>query len=57
MPAHDPVEFVSDLPDARTMRRFWTAWLVVLLAMLTVFIVIILIAAVVADPAHISPAG
>jgi hypothetical protein len=46
-----------DLPDARTVRRFWTAWLVVMLVMLAVFIVILLIASVEADPPRVSPGG
>lgn len=57
MEANDSVPLMQELPTGRAMRRFWIGWLVLLLAMLAVFIVVILIAAVVADPARISPAG
>ena len=57
MDNNDPVHIVPALLNARAVRRFWTAWLVVLLVMLAVLIVVFLIAAVEADPAHISPAG
>jgi hypothetical protein len=52
-----PNQAVFDPPSGKSVRRFWTAWLVLLLAMLAGFIIIILIAAVAADPARVSPAG
>ena len=57
MQANNPPAHVPDLPNAKAIRRFWTAWLVLLLAMLAAVILIVLVAAIVADPAHVSPAG
>lgn len=57
MDTRDSVVRAPDLPNARDMRRFWTAWLAVILVMLAAIVVVVLIAAVNADPPHVSPAG
>lgn len=57
MDANELLVPVPDVPNARAVRRFWTAWLIALLVMLAALIVIFLVAAVVAEPARISPAG
>jgi hypothetical protein len=57
MAVNDPAVRLTYLPNARAVRRFWMAWLVLLLTLLAGVIIVILIAAVMADPTPISPAG
>lgn len=56
----DPIEIEStfrEFPDARSVQRFWMAWLVLLLGLLAGLVIVVLIAAIAADPTSISPAG
>ena len=56
----DPIEIEStfrEFPDARSVQRFWMAWLALLLGLLAGLVIVVLIAAIAADPTSISPAG